>query len=96
MTIKPLYDNVVIKPAAAEKTTKAGIVLPDTVDKGKPEQGTVIAVGPGKILDNGAVAKMSVKAGDKVMFKKYAADEIEIGGEKVLLVSEGDILAILN
>lgn len=95
MTIKPLHDNVVIKPAAAEKATKAGILLPDTADKGKPEQGTVIAVGPGKNLDNGMIAKMSVKAGDKVMFKKYAADEIEIAGEKVLLVSEGDILAIL-
>jgi len=96
MTIKPLHDNVVIKPVAVEKTTKAGIVLPDTVDKGKPEQGTVVAVGAGKFLDNGTVAKMSVKVGDKVMFKKYAADELEIGGEKVILISEGDILAILN
>jgi len=95
MTIKPLHDNVVIKPAAVEKTTRAGIVLPDTVDKGKPEQGTIVAVGAGKILDNGAVAAMSVKVGDKVMFKKYAADEIEIDGEKVLLVSESDILAVL-
>jgi chaperonin GroES len=95
MTIKPLHDNVVIKPVEPEKTTKAGILLPDTVDKGKPEQGTVVAVGVGKILDNGTVAKMSVKAGDKVMFKKYAADEIEIAGEKVLLVSESDILAVL-
>jgi chaperonin GroES len=95
MTIKPLHDNVVIKPAAVEKTTKAGIVLPDTVDKGKPEQGMVVAVGPGKNLESGALSKMSVKIGDKVMFKKYAADEIEIGGEKVILISESDILAIL-
>ncbi len=95
MTIKPLHDNVVIKPVVAEKTTKAGIVLPDTVDKGKPEQGTVMAVGTGKILDNGQLARMSVKVGDKVMFKKYAADEIEIGGEKMILISESDILAIL-
>jgi chaperonin GroES len=95
MTIKPLHDNVVIKPLEAQKTTKTGIVLPDTVDKGKPEQGTVVAVGAGKILDNGAVAKMSVKVGDKVMFKKYAADELELGGEKVIMISEGDILAIL-
>jgi chaperonin GroES len=95
MTIKPLHDNVVIKPAVAEKTTKAGIVLPDTVDKGKPEQGTVVAVGPGKFLDNGTLSKMSVKAGDKVMFKKYSADEIEIGGEEVILISEADILAII-
>jgi chaperonin GroES len=96
MTIKPLHDNVVIKPQEAQKTTKAGIVLPDTVDKGKPEQGAVIAIGTGKILDNGTVAKMSVKVGDKVMFKKYAADEIEIAGEKVILISESDILAVLN
>ncbi|MDD4902541.1 MAG: co-chaperone GroES [Patescibacteria group bacterium] len=96
MIMKPLHDNVVIKPAVAEKTTKAGIVLPDTVDKGKPEQGTVMAVGAGKILDNGTISKMSVKVGDKVMFKKYAADEIEIAGEKVILISEGDILAVLN
>jgi chaperonin GroES len=95
MTIKPLHDNVVIKPLEAQKTTKAGILLPDTVEKGKPEQGTVLAVGAGKNLDNGTVAKMSVKVGDKVMFKKYAAEEIEICGEKVLLVSENDILAVL-
>jgi chaperonin GroES len=95
MTIKPLHDYVVIKPAAVEKTTKAGILLPDTVEKGKPEQGTILAVGAGKNLDNGTVAKMSVKVGDKVMFKKYAAEEIEVAGEKVLLVSESDILAIL-
>jgi chaperonin GroES len=95
MTMKPLHDNVVIKPFEAEKTTKAGIFLPDTVDKGKSEQGTVVAVGPGKNLDNGMIAKMSVKIGDKVMFKKYAADEIETAEGKIILVSEGDILAIL-
>jgi chaperonin GroES len=95
MTMKPLHDNVVIKPLAEQKTTKTGIILPDTVDKGKPEQGTVIAVGPGKNLDNGMVAKMSVKVGEKVMFKKYAADEIETEEGRIILVSEGDILAIL-
>jgi chaperonin GroES len=95
MIIKPLHDNVVIKPVEQQKTTKAGILLPDTVEKGKPEQGTVLAVGAGKNLDNGTVSKMSVKVGDKVMFKKYAAEEIEIAGEKVLLISEEDILAIL-
>jgi chaperonin GroES len=95
MPIKPLHDNVVIKPVVAEKTTKTGIVLPDTVDKGKPEQGTVVAVGAGKILENGALAKMSVKVGDKVMFKKYAADDIRYEGEDFILVSEGDVLAVL-
>jgi len=95
MTIKPLHDNVVLKPAKAEKTTKSGLVLPDTVDKGRPEQGTVVAVGPGKTLDNGAVAKMSLKVGDKVVFKKYSPDEIEIDGDTYLIMSEGDVLAVL-
>jgi chaperonin GroES len=95
MTIKPLHDNVVLKPAQAEKTTKSGIVLPDTVDKGKPEQGTVVAVGPGKSLENGSVAKMSLKVGDKVVFKKYSPDEIEIDGVTHLILSEGDVLAVL-
>ena len=84
-----------MKPAKAEKTTKSGLVLPDTVDKGRPEQGTVVAVGPGKTLDNGAVAKMSLKVGDKVVFKKYSPDEIEIDGDTYLIMSEGDVLAVL-
>jgi chaperonin GroES len=95
MTIKPLYDNVVIKPLEAQKTTKAGIVLPDTVDKGRPEQGTVVAMGAGKILDNGTIAKMSVKVGDKVMFKTYPLHEIKIDGADYVIVAEQDILAIL-
>jgi chaperonin GroES len=95
MNIKPLHDNVVLKPAQAEKTTKSGLVLPDTVDKGRPEQGTVVAVGPGKTLDSGAVSKMSLKVGDKVVFKKYSPDEIEIDGDTYLIMSEGDVLAIL-
>jgi chaperonin GroES len=95
MTMKPLHDNVVIKPLQAEKTTKTGIILPDNADRGKPEKGTVVAIGAGKLLDNGMVAKMTVKVGDKVMFKKYAADEIETEEGKIILVSEGDILAIL-
>ncbi len=95
MSIKPLHDNVVLKPAQAEKTTKSGIVLPDTVDKGRPEQGTVVAVGPGKLLENGQCAKMSLKIGDKVVFKKYSPDEIEIDGETHLILGESDILAIL-
>lgn len=93
--MKPLHDNVVIKPLEAEKTTKTGIILPDNADRGKPEKGTVIAIGSGKLLDNGMIAKMTVKVGDKVMFKKYAADEIETEEGKIILVSEGDILAIL-
>lgn len=96
MKIKPLHDNVVVKPVSAEETTKSGIVLPETADKEKPERGKVVAVGPGKRLDNGERASMSVKKGDKVIFKKYSPDEIKIGNEEFLLVSESDILAILD
>jgi chaperonin GroES len=96
MKLKPLGDNVVIKPWNSEETTASGIVLPDTADKEKPEKGEVLAVGPGKILDNGQLKPMNVKVGDKVMFKKYSPDEIKIDKEEYLLISEGDILGILE
>lgn len=79
-----------------EEITKSGIVLPDTVDKERPEKGEVVAVGEGKLLENGQRAPMSVKIGDKVMFKKYSPDEIKIDKEEYLIISESDILAILN
>jgi chaperonin GroES len=96
MNIKPLNDRVVVKPAEAEQVTKSGIVLPDTADKERPEQGEVIAVGEGKILENGSRAKMSVKVGDIIMFKKYSPDEVKVGDEEYLVISEGDILAIIK
>ena len=96
MKIKPIHTNVVVKPITKDEVTKSGIVLPDTVDKEKPEKGEVIAVGEGKILDDGKRAPMSVKAGDTVMFKKYSPDEIKVDGEEYLVISEGDILAIIN
>lgn len=96
MNIKPLGDRVIIKPIAEDITTKAGIVLPETVEKEKAERGEVMACGPGRILDNGQVAPMSVKAGDKVMFKKYSPDEIKVDGQELLIISESDILAILE
>jgi len=86
----------VVKPIAEDEVTKAGIVLPDTVDKEKPEKGEVIAVGAGKLLDNGQRAQMSVKVGDKVMFKKYSPDEIKVDGVEYLIISESDILGILE
>jgi chaperonin GroES len=95
MKIKPLHANVIIKPKSSEEVTASGIVLPDTVDKDKPEQGEVVAVGAGKILSDGQYAPMSVKVGDVVMFKKYSPDEIKVGGEDLLVISESDILAIL-
>ncbi|PIU08997.1 MAG: co-chaperone GroES [Candidatus Moranbacteria bacterium CG_4_8_14_3_um_filter_34_16] len=96
MKIKPLHDNVVVKPAGVEEITASGIFLPETADKEKPEQGEVVAVGPGKFFENGQLIPMSVKVGDKVMFKKYSPDEIKIDKKEYLLISESDILAILN
>jgi chaperonin GroES len=96
MKVSPLHDNVVIKPLSEEKKTKSGIVLPENVDKEKPEQGEVLAVGPGKRLENGSVAPMGVKVGDKVIFKKYSPDEIKIDEKEYLLLGESDILAILK
>lgn len=93
--LKPLNDKVIIKPLQENETTKAGIVLPDTAEKEKPEKGEVLAVGPGKLLENGERAEMSVKVGDKVVFKKYSPDEIKIGQEEYLVIDEGDIIGII-
>lgn len=96
MNLKPLHDNVIVKPIAEDEITKAGIVLPDTVDKEKPEKGEVIAIGPGKLLDNGQRSQMSVEVGNKVIFKKYSPDEVKVDGEEYLVISESDIIAIIN
>jgi chaperonin GroES len=96
MKLKPLNANVVVKPATSEEVTKSGIVLPDTIDKERPEKGEVIAVGDGKLMDDGKRAPMSVKAGDKVMFKKYSPDEIKVDGEEYLVINESDILAVIE
>lgn len=94
--IRPLNDHVVIKAVKAEEVTASGIVLPDTAREEKPEQGEVIAVGPGKILQSGQREPLSVKPGDKVIFTKYAPDEIEIDGEEYLVVQEEKILGIVE
>ena len=96
MQIKPLNDKVVVKASSKEEKTKSGIVLPDTADKEKPEQGEVIAVGPGRILDNGQRAPMSVKPGSKILFKKYSPDEFEIDKEEFLVLSESEIIGIIE
>lgn len=96
MKLKPLFNNVIVKPVPKEEVTKSGIVLPDTMDKDKPEQGEVVAVGEGKRLDSGEISKMSVKVGDKVVFKKYSPDEVKVDGEEYLVLSESDIIAILE
>lgn len=96
MKLKPLNDHVIVKALANDEMTKSGIVLPDTVDKEKPEKGEVVAVGPGKLLDNGQRAASSVKVGDKVVFKKYSPDEIKVDGQEYLVISESDIMAVLE
>lgn len=95
MKLKPLFSNVIVKAAKKEEVTKSGIVLPDAGQE-KPEQGEIIAVGSGKLLDNGEVAPMTVKVGDKVMFKKYSPDEVKIDGEEYLVLNESDIIAIIE
>jgi len=96
MNIRPLGDRVIIKPLAEDEVTSSGIVLPDTADKEKPEQGEVMAVGNGKRLENGEIVPMSIKVGDKVVFRKYSADEVKIGKEEILVVSESDIVGIIE
>jgi chaperonin GroES len=94
--IKPLNDKVIIKPIEEDEVTKSGIVLPETAEKEKPEKGEVVAVGPGKLLENGQRAPMSVKVGDKVIFKKYSPDEIKIDKEEYLVIDESDIIGIIE
>ena len=96
MNFKPLSNHLFIEPIEGEKTTKSGIVLPETAEKEKPVKGKIIAVGPGKINEKGERIPISVKVGDTVLFKKYGPDEIEIEDKKYLVGDEDDILAILE
>jgi len=96
MNLKPLNNNVIVKASNKEEMTKSGIFLPDTINKEKPEQGEIIAVGPGKTDNNGNRIEMSVKVGQKVVFKKYSPDNIKINNEEYLVINENDILAILE
>ncbi|MDR7867525.1 MAG: co-chaperone GroES [Sporomusaceae bacterium] len=93
--IKPLGDRVVIKVLEKEEKTKSGIVLPDTA-KEKPQEGKIVAVGTGKVLDNGQRIALDVKEGDKVIFSKYAGTEVKIDGQDYLILSERDVLAIVE
>ena len=92
--MKPLHDNVIVKAITEEKTV-SGIIIPETVEKGRPERGEVVAIGPGKLLENGQRSPVSVQVGDHVVFKKYGPDEVKVGSETFLVLSEHDILAIL-
>ena len=92
VNIRPLDDRVVVKPVEAEETTAGGIVLPDSA-KEKPQRGTVIAVGPGRLLDNGNRGTLSVAVGDVVIYGKYGGNDLEVDGEDVKILRESDILA---
>jgi len=92
VSLRPLDDRVVVQPTEAESTTAGGIVLPDSA-KEKPQRGTVVAVGPGKLLDSGARGELGVAVGDVVIYGKYGGSEIEIDGEEMKILRESDILA---
>ncbi|MBI4990523.1 co-chaperone GroES [Candidatus Gottesmanbacteria bacterium] len=94
-SIKPLFDNVLIKPLEGETKTAGGILLPETA-KEKPQMGKVMAVGPGAVADDGKKIPMMVKAGQKVMYKKWGGNELKVGNEEWLLVEQKDILAIIE
>lgn len=96
--IIPLGDKVLVKPVSEEegKKTKSGIIIPETIDKEKPEQGKVIAIGQGRMNDEGKLLPMKVKVGDTVLFSKYGPDEVKIDGEEYFILSEGSILAVIK
>ncbi len=96
MNLKPLSNRVFIEPINEDKTTKSGLVIPETSEKEKPIKGKILATGPGKRNEKGEIVLMSVKVGDVVLFKKYGPDEIEIDGKKYLVGEEEDILAIIQ
>jgi chaperonin GroES len=93
--IEPLDDRVVVKPLEQEGKTSGGIFLPESA-KEKPQQGKVIATGPGKVLENGDRAPLTVKKGDLVLFAKYGGTEVEVGGEELLIMRESDLLAVIQ
>ncbi|XOB40339.1 MAG: co-chaperone GroES [Candidatus Nealsonbacteria bacterium] len=96
MNIKPLSDYILIKPIKEEEKTKSGILLPETADKERPEQGEVIAVGPGKRNPDGKVITMDIKVGQKVLFTKYGPNEIKVNDEEYLIAKQEDILAVIE
>ena len=94
LDLKPLADRVVVEPAPAEDKSAGGIILPDTAQE-KPQQGTIVAAGPGKVSDSGSKIDMTVKKGDKVLYGKYSGSEVTFDGVEYVIMRESDILAIL-
>ena len=95
MHIRPLYDRVVIKRIEQQRTTASGIVIPDTATE-KPEQGEVVAVGSGKVLQDGTVRTLEVRVGDHVLFSKYAGQTVKVDGEELLVMREDDIMGVIE
>ncbi|MEZ0343656.1 MAG: co-chaperone GroES [Caldimicrobium sp.] len=95
MKIRPLYDRILVQRIEEEQRTESGIIIPDTA-KEKPIMGKVIAVGDGRLMDNGQIQPLKVKEGDKVLFSKYAGTEIKLKGEEYLIMREDDVLAIIE
>jgi len=95
MALKPLADRIIVKAVEAGEKTAGGILLPDTA-KEKPQQGEVIAVGPGKLLDSGKISAMDVQVGDKIYYAKYGGTEVKVGGEEYIILRQDDVLAVLE
>ena len=94
-SLKPMGDRVVVKPKGREETTKSGLVLPDTATE-RPQQGEVLSVGPGRVLENGKRVELDIKVGDTVLFAKYSGTEFKLDNEDLLILSERDVLAIVG
>ncbi len=95
MQLKPLADRIVVKVVSGEEKTKSGLYLPDTAQE-KPQEGEVIAIGNGRVLDNGQKMPLEVKVGDRIIFSKYSGTEIKLDGEKFVIFSERDVLAVIE
>jgi chaperonin GroES len=95
MNIRPLHDRIIVKRVQEEEKTKGGIIIPDTA-KEKPIEGEIIAVGNGKILEDGSVRKLEVKAGDRILFGKYSGTEVKLDGEERLILREDDVLCVVE
>jgi chaperonin GroES len=95
MKVQPLHDRILVKRIDEEQKTKGGIIIPDTA-KEKPQEGKVIAVGKGRVLDDGKVQELAVRKGDKILFSKYSGTEIKLEGDEHIIIREDDVLAILE
>jgi chaperonin GroES len=93
--LKPLYDRVILKRLAEDEKTAGGIIIPDTA-KEKPQQGEVLAVGPGAVMNDGKLRPMQLKVGDKVLFGKWSATEVKVAGEDLLVMKEDEVIAVIN